>query len=813
MAVQEQSDLALLRKLEEDEVFRPFLRGEFDAKTHANDVLHHGIAISQQLAKLNEGINLLDRELHSQVVARHEDLLVQATGIESLEGVLQMMQTRITNLQAAVDRIRTKIADPCNKITSRTAQLARLQAACDLLRRIIRILYLSRRLQTQLQGGAREITKAAQSLDELDYLMKGADLTGIEAIEQDRLFIERARRDVEEQTRAMLEQGMQSHNQMQVATALQVFHNLGCLWARVDGVVTQRRDTLQTEVRKALDIATLSQQPAEQGRKTGGPGRAAMPAMGNTAMFRATLWTNLEKLMDHIYAACSQVQHLQTVLSKKRDPVTHVCFMDELRKDGKPPIMHSFWKAITHILTQEFAQVADTSTFLKQAFEGEYPKLLRLYNDLWKRMQQYRANMAAAEEAQGEGLLGIVESAENDDIDDGQEAAKFDPEQALRTTLSPFEHAYLSRSLSRLFDPINLVFPSSATSTPSHEELDGITKAISSELNVASVDIGLSIVVAKNVAKTLQLYCAKSEQLLSNDEDITMITTGQNPNIAVVNSLYQLHQSVSKVLATVTTLPPPATQTIQNALKGIAALMNSSLEPMLKSISKSIEAIILSMHREDFSGPVQDGGAPDASSSGFMRELQDFIARVGTDCVPKFECREFVMESLQPVACRTVELFVRHAGLIRPLGEGGKMRLAADFAQVESALTPFCRRISDLGKPYRLLRALRPLLFQSTDHVASSSALGEVIPYSAALHCLFSRGPPELKSPYEVTRWTIPQYSQWLDEHPSEKERLHFLKGTLEAYVQAVRARQGKEFAPIYPIMLQMLQKGVEAAG
>ena len=29
------------------------------------------------------------------------------------------------------------------------------------------------------------------------------------------------------------------------------------------------------------------------------------------------------------------------------------------------------------------------STFLKQAFEGEYPKLLRLYNDLWIRLQQY----------------------------------------------------------------------------------------------------------------------------------------------------------------------------------------------------------------------------------------------------------------------------------------------------------------------------------------------------------------------------------------------------------------------------------------
>ena len=29
------------------------------------------------------------------------------------------------------------------------------------------------------------------------------------------------------------------------------------------------------------------------------------------------------------------------------------------------------------------------STFLKQAFEGEYPKLLRLYNELWLRLQQF----------------------------------------------------------------------------------------------------------------------------------------------------------------------------------------------------------------------------------------------------------------------------------------------------------------------------------------------------------------------------------------------------------------------------------------
>ena len=48
------------------EVFSQFTDDEFDAKTHATRIIQSH-AISQQLAKLAEGVNLLDRELHSQV--------------------------------------------------------------------------------------------------------------------------------------------------------------------------------------------------------------------------------------------------------------------------------------------------------------------------------------------------------------------------------------------------------------------------------------------------------------------------------------------------------------------------------------------------------------------------------------------------------------------------------------------------------------------------------------------------------------------------------------------------------------------------
>uniref|UniRef100_A0A671KAD6 Conserved oligomeric Golgi complex subunit 5 n=1 Tax=Sinocyclocheilus anshuiensis TaxID=1608454 RepID=A0A671KAD6_9TELE len=723
-------------------------------------------------------------------LARHEDLLAQATGIESLEGVIFHYL------------IRTKIIDPYNKIVSRTAQLARLQVACDLLRRIIRILYLSKRLQGQLQGGSREITKAAQSLNELDYLSQGVDLSGIDVIENDLLFISRARLEVENQAKRLLEQGMEIQNPSQVGTALQVFYNLGNLRETIRSVVDGYRTSVQENVVNALDIKVLTQ-PANT---RGAPGRAVMPTPGNTAAFRAALWTNLEKLMDQICAACGQVQHLQKVLTKKRDPVSHVCFIDEIIKDKDTT--HVFIYVAIFSLNASCSQfiflLFSASTFLKQALEGEYPKLLRLYNELWKRLQQYSASIQGALVSSGAGLDVEMPVSEHDTEDlFTRTKPDYDPEKDLKNSLQPYEAAYLSKSLSRLFDPINLVFPQGGRNPPSNDELDSIIKTIASELNVASVDSDLTIAVAKNAAKTVQLFCVKSEQLLCTQGDASQVigplTEGQRRNIAVVNSLFRLQQSVAKVRT-------PAL--IQDTI----ALMSSAVQPLLNSVTDSVEAILITMHQEDFSGSLPAGGRLDVPCSLYMRELQGFIARVMNDYFCPLQCLDFLYDSTENIAQRAITLFIRHASLLRPLSEGGKMRSAADFAQMELAVAPLCRRVSDLGKAYRLLRSFRPLLFQTSEHIASSQALGDLIPYSTILHFLFTRAPAELKSPHQRAEWSISRYSQWLDDHPSEKDRLTLIRGALEAYVQSVRARQGKEFAPVYPIMLQLLQKATSVS-
>lgn len=84
------------------------------------------------------------------------------------------------------------------------------------------------------------------------------------------------------------------------------------------------------------------------------------------------------------------------------------------------------------------------------------------------------------------------------------------------------------------------------------------------------------------------------------------------------------------------------------------------------------------------SSPLPLGEKLDMPCSLYMRELQGFVARVMNDYFRPLQCLDFLYDSTESIAQHAITLFIRHACLLRPLGEGGKMRLAADFAQVKN---------------------------------------------------------------------------------------------------------------------------------
>jgi len=531
-----------------------------------------------------------------------------------------------------------------------------------------------------------------------------------------------------------------------------------------------------------------------------------MPGPGNMAAFRATLWTNVDHLLEEVHGHVARVIHLQRLLLKKQDPVSHQSYLAVLGQAGWDTSLASHsWNKVTEIVTNAFSAAAAKSNFVKQAFEGEYPKLVRLYCELWSRLrstsQQYSTTTLQVEDT-----IVIEDPFTSNTMSSG-----------LRSSLAQFEHAYLARSLSRLFDPVNLMFSGGAV--PSQDEVSQVFATLASELGIASVEDRLAMAVYKNIVKTVQLFCVKCEQSIKADADASQVigypTEAQKRNVSVVNILAEFSTGLSRLINE--QCSPKHADTLVDAGKNVTSQMEAAIQPLLDSVDDAVEAIILTMHNEDFSG--EEEAAPGSPCSLYMKELQTFLSRISVDFLQQFTCREFLSGRLMPLAERCIQRFVLHSSLVRPLGAGGAMRLASDCAQLEFALSTILgptgqtavgpTGLTALGPAYRLLRAFRSLLFLTPADMASYQGLGSVVPHSVVLHLLFSRSPASLPSPHTTAGWGVARYSQWLEDHTNERDRLQLIQGSLEAYVAHARARQDKSYVPQYPVLLDVLQKGL----
>ncbi|KAG5307948.1 PREDICTED: conserved oligomeric Golgi complex subunit 5 [Acromyrmex echinatior] len=757
------SEISSWEDIENDQFFKQLL--DIDSKkTDVSQLL----SVAQQLNKLGQAIEVLNAELQRQVLVNHEDLLSQATWVEKLEGVLFIMQSHIQSLLSAVERLRGKIIDPFNRIEMQTIVLARLHETSDLLRRVSRMQHLSKRLNAQMNSITQgpDIVKAANSLHELEQLMADTDLNGLDVIADDQQAIKTQRATVQRIATHTLTQGLQAMDRTKVSTAVQVFQNLGIIGSAVDTTIESTLAEIERISTESLDVSFVTNPDFG---KRGAPGRAAIPSPGSSGNLRTRIWENLERLFqDTLYTQCLQIELLQRILL-------------EHHMKGFHDLSEKFWDKVNALLAKVLIERAQGSSFVKQALEGEYPKFLRIFLDLSKRLKERSHSI---------GIYGID-----------------------RNVLLPFENAYLSRSVSRLLDPVHNMF--SGEGLPTHDEIDSLIRMITNELSVSLVDDGLSTVVSRNVGKAIRLFCLKCEQSVVTGGEASQVidspTTGQQTNVMLANLLHYLSSQTNRVIANLAGgLSSEGGVVITTALKETDELTKNLLAPLLTSISDAIESIILTMHDDpefrDTSNPL----GKEIGCSLYMRELQGFILRsINTFLLP-YKNQVVVAESCKAVASRCIELFVRHACLLRPLTDFGKAKLLIDFAQMEVAVTPLCRG-GQMGlleqQQYRILRALKALLPLNPEKMVEKILEGQgessVSPSLILLH-LFSGAPPELASPHQSAGWSVGRLSQWMDSHPNERDRLALCNGPLERYQLTIRQQNLPSFHPLFPQMMKL---------
>uniref|UniRef100_A0A0D6QR93 Conserved oligomeric Golgi complex subunit 5 n=1 Tax=Araucaria cunninghamii TaxID=56994 RepID=A0A0D6QR93_ARACU len=770
-----------------DPVFSKFLSDDFNSTKFASEALSSGSAAACA-DKLEEGIRLLEKHLRHQVYLRHDELLQQLSSLKDAEGVLTAVKSGVVALQGSVQRVRSEIAEPYKQIRLKSRQLSNLHDAVELLQTIVRVLRQLKKFR-ELMEGKPDLAKAAQLYNEIETLRNEGDLNGVEVVDEEIPWLMEAGNRLRSEAMKVFESGMEALNQSEVGSALQVYYNMGELKATVEAVVGKYKAQAVKSVSSALDMKAVSASVAFG--VPGGVQRSGTPQLGSSVKAREGLWQRLGACMDQLHSIVVAVWHLQRVLSKKRDPFTHVLFLDEVMQEGDSMLTDRVWDALVKSFASQMKSAFTASSFIKETFVLGYPKLLSMVENVIERILQ---------DTNVKGFLP---------------ALKTEGKNQMLAAIESFQTAYLAHCLSSLSDLVNnSLFPmSSRGGIPSQEQISRFISRIQEEIESVKLDAHLTLLVLREIGKVLQLLAEKAEYQISTGPESRQVMGPASPlqvkNFTICLHLQEVHTRIS---AMVSSLPTVAMEVLSPSLGAIYGVACDAVTPLFQAMLDRLENCILQIHDQSFGGDDINAGM-DENGSRYMEEIQKSIIHFRREFLSKLlpsatsHFNSVVGESIcarltRKMAARVLTFFVRHAAIIRPLSESGKLQLTRDMAELELVVGQNLFQVEQLGAPYRALRALKPLFFQETSRIASSPLLQD-LPCSVVLHHLYSRAPDELESPMQRTKLTPKQYSLWLDSQ-GEEQIWKGIKATLDDYAAKISARGDKEFSPVYPLMLQL---------
>ncbi|GAB2242838.1 hypothetical protein Droror1_Dr00019613 [Drosera rotundifolia] len=740
---------------------------------------------------LVSGIRLLEHRLRDQVLSRHRDLLDHLSSLKDAESSVAVVRSSLDNLNSSIHRLRAEISVPNGQIRAKTIQLMNLNRAIEILDVSIRVLRLGKKLRDVMGEERLDLLKAAQICSEMMGIGRGeGGVEGVEVVEEEMRWAREAAERVRVEGTKVLERGVLGLNQAEVGSGLQVFYNLGELKETVEGLVKKYRDLGVKCIEGVFDMKAIGAGGGGGGGYgPGGVQRSGMPQIGSGAKAKEALWQRMGACMDQLDSLVVAVWHLQRVLYKKRDPFTHVLLLDEVIKDGDPMLTDRVWDSFVEAFSSQMKSAFTVSSFIKEILTTGYPKLYSMVDNLLERISRDTENV--------KGVLPAVSS---------------DKKAQMLAALDIFQTSFLALCLGRLSDLVNSVFPmSSRGSVPSKDHVSKIVLRIQEEIEAVQFDSQLTLLVLREIGKVLQLLAERAEYQISTGPEARQITgpatSAQLKNFALCQHLQEIHARVSSLISG---LPHQASDMLSTPLDALYGVAYVSVQSLFEAMLERLKSCILQIHDQNF-GTIGIDSAMENNASPYMEELQkhillfrsEFLSRLLPSSSSTSTGTETICTKLtRNMASMVLMFFMRHASLVRPLSESGKLRMARDMAELELAVGQNLFPVEQLGAHYRALRAFRPVIFLETSQLESSPLLQD-LPPSVILHHLYSRGPDELLSPIQRNNLTPLRYSMWLDSQ-GEDQIWKGIKATLDDYAALVRARGDKEFSPVYPIMLRI---------
>lgn len=155
---------------------------------------------------------------------------------------------------------------------------------------------------------------------------------------------------------------------------------------------------------------------------------------------------------------------------------------------GDPMLAERVWETVVKSFATQMKSAFTASSFVKDPFVVGYPKLLGMVDGLLERL--FRDT----------NVKGVPP------------AIKPEARDQLVAALEPFQTAYLGKSLGRLSELVNSMFPSAVRgSIPSQEQVFRLVSRIQEELDIVKSDVKLTFLVLQEIGEILRLLAEKAE--------------------------------------------------------------------------------------------------------------------------------------------------------------------------------------------------------------------------------------------------------------------------------------------------------------
>ncbi|CAI5732664.1 unnamed protein product [Hyaloperonospora brassicae] len=661
-----------------------------------------------------------------------------------------------------------------------------------------------------------EMVAVALAIREVETMVQDKRFREISVVRAKLSAIRNLGADLKREVRASLRAGIQCLSQADVGDALQILFYLGDLNAAAQASVN---DVIQEVERKCTAAISEDKLMHSSGTDAKGLDLSNGSSPGSIVQ-KSDLWKALEDVFDAIRVHAFQVWNLQRVLQKMVDGASGKRYADLVLEPDEPSLFATFWEVTCAIVRELFAHTRNYTAVVKSLLIAEYPRMrvqaTRVLNELYAATKHsadvefsaYSPDVAA-------DAIGTESGAVEREL--LPIAGGVAERMQLLDTMGPLHDAFVDRVYRTMANLVQLMFPQSSkfhTSPPGRSDMQTLSRAIFSELEKAGQDPELLAGVLQQVQKVVDLFCSNVKRIMHKGTAATATmssfrrTPAQAHNVGLMNVLSILDGTVEEVGKRVAAAAVPngsqagaithvsssaeavgtgkitpkeaeslCAERVVPCRKMVRDLEYATLGHYLQTIAVPVETIFAKMHDESFgdqSAALEAAVSRDTlqSKSGFpslqgtggskyMQEFSDAFTVILEEHLRRLPVATFTTKCLADFVERLISVFTRHASLLRPLTENGKLRLANDVAQLELHLEHVVP-LRSLGVSYEELRAFRHMIFLETSDILRDTTIDKLRP-SNVWHHLTSRAPPELQLPHQMKRWTASRYIEWLD--------------------------------------------------